>query len=343
METRLESWIQLATRAPSGDNSQPWDFAFDSGSFKITINKGRARHFLDQDMSATWISIGCLCENLERSAAFFGFKCLLNIETDHSVTVKYHTIEPQIDSNTIDVITKRQTFRGKLNKVTLDLNSFNLEFPVLNNEGRQFTWQLVPRVSKALIWKWSWLETVLWLKTSLMTDFTKWLHGKNETYEYGISLESLQVSLMDQLSLMMFKKVPNLIKTVPSWFFHFKTYFRLKFLIESSAGLLCLSGVSHDYRDYFYAGKEIQRMWLYLTQYNIKAQPLAIQSLFLNFANSDSVKDSLSDDQIRKIEYIHTKTKVALHISQNLIFTFRYGMTEQSLPLLPRKKIVVTH
>lgn len=342
METRLESWIQLATRAPSGDNSQPWDFAFDSGLFKITINRDRARHFLDQDMSATWISIGCLCENLERSAAFFGFECLLNVETDHSVTVKYQAIEPQTDSNTIDIVTKRQTFRGKLNTVNIDLSTFNLEFPVLPNDGPQFTWQSVPTVSKTLLWKWSWLESVLWLKTSLMADFTKWLHGKNETYEYGISLESLQVSLMDQLSLMLFKKVPNLTKAVPSWFFQLKTYFRLKFLIESSAGLLCLSGSFRDYRDYFYAGKEIQRMWLYLTKNNIKAQPLAIQSLFLNFANSDSVKGSLTGDQVRKIKSIKIETQMDLNISKDLIFTFRYGRTEQSLPLLPRKKIVVT-
>lgn len=341
MKALLESWIQLATRAPSGDNSQPWDFTFGPSHFKVTINKDRARHFLDQEMSATWISIGCLCENLERSASFFGFKCILTLDTDHSVTVKYQTVEPQSDSNITDLITRRQTFRGKLNKVNIDLNTFNLEFPT-QDDNSKFFWQHVSTVSKKLIWKWSWLESVLWLKTSLMADFTKWLHKKGENHEYGITLESLQVSKMDQISLMLFKKIPGLIMTVPGWFFQLKTYFRLKFLIESSAGLLCLSGIFQNYRDYFYAGKEIQRMWLYLTKHDLKAQPLAIQSLFLNFAQTDSVKNALTENQMMKIKSIKKKTQTDMDIPQDLIFMLRYGTTEQSLPLLPRKKVAPT-
>lgn len=341
MQTQLESWIQLATRAPSGDNNQPWDFGFEPGHFKITINKVRASHFLDQSMSASWISMGCLCENLERSADFFGFSCQVSISSDHSVTVKYQPTEQRTYNNIAEVITRRQTFRGELNKVEIDLKSLDSEFPTRKNDPKQFKWLRVSEVSKKLIWQWSWLESILWLRTPLMADFTKHIHKKNERHEYGFSLESLQVSLTDQISLMLFKKKPTLTKLVPTWFLRFQTYFRLKFLIQRSSGLLCLSGVFSDFRDYFYAGKEIQRMWLYLTQKNLKAQPLAIQSLFLNFADSDSVRESLTEDQIRRIKSIKEETQAEFKVTQNLIFMFRYGTTQQSLPLLPRKKIVI--
>lgn len=342
MKPLLESWIQLATRAPSGDNSQPWDFTFGPDQFTVIINTERARHFLDQDMSATWIGLGCLCENLERSAAFFGLSCQITIASKMSVTVKYQALDSKINTNISEIISQRQTFRGKLGKVDLNLNSLNIEFPVQLGREHSYAWTVVSTLTTKLIWNWSWLESVLWLKTSLMSDFTKWLHTKDEQYEYGVSLESLQVSRLDILSLMLFKKIPSLIKTVPTWFFQIKTFFRLKFLFDNSSGLLCLYGKLNDYRDYFYAGKEIQRMWLYLTKCKIKAQPLAIQSLFLNFIDSDSIKNSLTQAQIGKIKSIKMETLAALKAPQDLLFILRFGTTKESLPLLPRKKILVS-
>lgn len=340
MASELDSWIALSVRAPSGDNCQPWDFTFLEDSFRISINSERTLHFLDQNESAAWISIGCLCENLNVSAEQFGFSCQIEIESSQSVMVSYDRVSRVKNEEVKDTILKRQTFRGRLEQVVLNLADYQKSLQSFAG-NRRYEWKTVNSISRNLIWKWSWLESLLWLKTPLMRDFTKWLHFKNEKFDDGLTLENLQVSLMDRLSLISFKKIPSLIRLIPFFFFEFKSYLRLKFLIEKSSGLLLLSGPFKQYQDYFYAGMEIQRMWLYMTKNKIKSQPLAIQSLFLNFANSKVNREILSSKQIKKIEDIRNQTYSDLQIdqNQNLIFAFRFGQSEKELPTLPRRKV----
>ena len=130
-----------------------------------------------------------------------------------------------------------------------------------------------------------------------------------------------------------------MVKLVPFLIFKIQTYFRLKFLVENSAGLIVLSGPFTGYEDYFYAGMELQRMWVFLTEQKLKAQPFAIQSLFLNFANSKTNQQILSAKQIKKIEEIKVQTSQEFQVNQNLVFALRFGKTEAEIPALPRRTI----
>ncbi len=341
MVTEFKSWIDLSIKAPSGDNCQPWDFTFLDDRFRISINHLRTKHYLDQNESAAWISIGCLWENLSRSAEQFGFSCSMEIESNQSIMVNYERVSPVSNEDIKNDIINRHTFRGKLNNAVLNLADYSNLYKSLPGSQR-YQWKTVKDISRQLIWKWSELEALLWLKTPLMQDFAKWLHSKNEKSEDGITLENLQVSLMDSLSLMSFKKIPSLIRLIPFYFFELKTFLRLKFLIEKSSGLLLLSGPFKEYQDYFYAGMEIQRMWLFMTHSKIKSQPLTIQSLFLNFTNSQVNQQILSSAQIQKMEDVKERTYDHFNIdkNQNLIFAFRFGQTTEVIPRLPRRKVI---
>lgn len=334
----LDAWIALAMRAPSGDNCQPWAFTFFDDHFRVAIDSQRSEHFLDQNQSAAWLSLGCLCENLRISAEHFGFSCNITLESEHSVVVDYSRI-PQVKNESLsEAILKRQTYRGPLKSASLDLTEYQNRFKNFPRAQR-YQWKPAQNVSSKLLWKWAWLESVLWLKTPLMRDFTKWIHFKKEKFDDGLTLENLQVSLLDQLTLVIFKKFPALVKLVPFLIFKIQTYFRLKFLVENSAGLIVLSGPFMGYEDYFYAGMELQRMWVYLTEKKLKAQPFAIQSLFLNFANSKENQQILSAKQIKKIEEIKVQTSQEFQLNQNLIFALRFGKTESEIPALPRRTI----
>lgn len=338
MNTSLDSWINLALRAPSGDNCQPWDITFYENQFKISINRERAKHFLDQNESASWISIGCLCENLRLSAGLFGFSCSITLDSEASVMINYIKVPSVNNPDLLESILKRQTFRGKLDDVTLNLIAYQNAYKNTLGHG-QFEWKIVKDVSRKLIWQWGWLEALLWLKTPLMRDFTKYLRIKNENFDDGLSLKNLQISFIDRISLIAFKKIPALIHLMPFYFFEFKSYLRLKFLVEKSSGLLLLMGPFNQYEDYFYAGMEIQRMWLFMTENKIKSQPIAIQSLFLNFVNSKMNQQVLTVNDIKRIENIKKQTYMDLQITQNLIFAFRFGKSNNEIPLLPRRAL----
>jgi sulfur-carrier protein adenylyltransferase/sulfurtransferase len=338
MTNTFDNWLNLSLRAPSGDNCQPWQFTFSDNKFVIGVDEQRARHFLDQNQSATWISIGCLCENLRLSAPSFGYSCDIIIENDQSVTVHYKNCQEKKDESLLNAITQRQTYRGELGAVDLDLSKYRERFGNESASGKH-EWKTVRSISRGLIWKWSWLEAVLWLKTPLMKDFTKWLRLKNDSKVDGLTLENLQISLSDQLLLMSFKKFPPLIKFVPFLFFKFMSFMRLSALVKKSSGILFLSGPFSNFRDYFSAGVEIQRMWVFMTENKIKAQPLAIQSLFLNFSDSVTNRQTLSENQIKMIKDIKEKTYQELQINKNLIFSFRFGSANKKISFLSRRPV----
>ncbi|MBL7545233.1 MAG: hypothetical protein JNL11_15550 [Bdellovibrionaceae bacterium] len=338
MSNRLTAWINLAIRAPSGDNCQPWDLIFLDNKFRISINSERAHHFLDQDLSASWISIGCLCENLRLSSKSYGFQCSFEIESPTSVLVTWNNLPPESEPETILAIYERHTFRGKLKNAFFNLAEYKEHYKNIS-ERALYEWQITPTVSKKLIWDWSWLETLLWLKTPLMSDFTKWLHQENEFFQDGITYEGLRISWPDKISLKVFKKLNILVKLVPFSLFLVKSYFRLNFLLKESAGLLSLSGPLKDYKDYFHAGCEIQRMWVFLTKKKIKSQPLSIQSLFLNFLDMPLNRELFSSVQLQRMHTIRDKTYTDLKINQNLIFSFRFGYSEARNSPLPRRRI----
>ncbi len=91
--------------------------------------------------------------------------------------------------------------------------------------------------------------------------------------------------------------------------------------------------------DYFFAGKEIQSMWLYLTEQGLKAQPLSIESLFFNYLGNQINHKYLSEKDLKRINSIKKDTVDTLNVSNDLIFMLRFGLSSEAIEVLPRKKL----
>jgi len=340
MDARFVRWIELAKTAPSGDNCQPWLVTLLDGKFRIAIDPVKLGHFLDQNQSASWIALGCFYENLFLSAAHFGYECSFEHDSNHSVIVKYRSIEEKHDFSLIQAIRTRQTYRVPFKETEFDLlKAYQNRFPTIENHS-DFQWQRVRTVSFKRIVQWSWLETQLWLKTALMTDFVAWLRLNIETAVDGMSLANLRVSFSESLSLRIFRHFPKLIRWMPVPMFLAQTLLRLRGLVKNSSGLLYLTGNFKNHRDYFESGREVQRMWILMSENNIQAQPLTIQSLYLNFVDSTSTQSALPAKTLVKFEQIKSATKADLKVDKDLIFMFRYGTTPIRIAPLPRHTIV---
>jgi hypothetical protein len=61
------------TGAPSGDNTQPWSFAWDGETLSVLFTPEKTRHVLDAGLSAARIALGCLLGIVETDAAHLGF------------------------------------------------------------------------------------------------------------------------------------------------------------------------------------------------------------------------------------------------------------------------------
>lgn len=336
MEKDFKEWINLSLRAPSGDNCQPWVISYYDDFFYISIDEKASQHFLDQNFAASWISMGCLCENLIQSSRHFGFKCEISLDSNMSVLVKYQRVAKENTQNIIDSIKNRATFRGRLHSA--DFSVERMAGHQVATEAR-FKWHQRNQVSSELIEDWAELESLLWLKTPLMKDFTKWVHFTLNGYLDGVTLKNLMLNAFDQLSFVLIKLFPFVIHVIPYWFFKYNSQKRLSFLLKNSSGLVFLEGNISKISDYFYVGHEIQRMWLYITQQGLRAQPLSIQSLFLNYTENEINKCYLTESQLNKIKDIKRNTKGKFGIEQELVFMLRFGKSAEVLDPLPRKTL----
>ncbi len=77
--------LELAARAPSGHNTQPWRVHVrDAMDWMIDIDPARTLPVVDPDHRESWLSIGAFCENLERAARHFGYHTAFEVHGDLS-------------------------------------------------------------------------------------------------------------------------------------------------------------------------------------------------------------------------------------------------------------------
>ncbi|MCB0370257.1 MAG: hypothetical protein KDD45_12750 [Bdellovibrionales bacterium] len=330
MDDNLKQWIELSLKAPSGDNAQPWKIYFDNSCFYVSIDEVLANHFLDQNFASSWISIGALYENLEQCSESFGFSCKSEYIDDMTIKVSYQKINKKVNQTIIDTIRSRLTFRGKLRTT---------DWRISSQELGELSWGQKNRIPKDLIKDWAELETLLWLKTPLMKDFTKWVHPWINGYQDGLSIKNLMLNTFDSISLLSFKFFPMLIRLVPRFFFQFNTEMRLNYLLDNSAGVIFLSGKGVASKDFFNVGRSVQKTWLELTQAKLRAQPLAIQSLYFTYLENPVNHRYLTQSDMNRVKEIKKKTLKVLNIEGEILYMLRFGSNDEQVQLMPRKKL----
>jgi nitroreductase len=73
-ETTRHALVAAGIQAPSGDNSQPWQFRWRGAGLEIAVDAARAHTFFDVDGVASLISVGAVVANIELAAATRGWR-----------------------------------------------------------------------------------------------------------------------------------------------------------------------------------------------------------------------------------------------------------------------------
>ncbi len=79
-EKAIEKLIYYATKAPSGHNTQPWQFKVRGSAIEIHPNFKYALPVVDPNHRELYISLGCATENLCVAATHFGFTTKWSIQ-----------------------------------------------------------------------------------------------------------------------------------------------------------------------------------------------------------------------------------------------------------------------
>lgn len=119
MNTDYLQLVELATRAPSGHNTQPWLFRIGEKEITILPDLTKELPVVDNDRRELYISLGCATENLCIAASAAGYRTEVSIEAPAEQPAAIHiSLEKSADvlpSPLYPAIEKRQTNRSVYN------------------------------------------------------------------------------------------------------------------------------------------------------------------------------------------------------------------------------------
>lgn len=117
----IQSLIEAGSRAPSGDNSQPWKFRVKDRDIFIFQIQNKDNPFLNYEQGGTLIACGAIIENIVIEASAHNIVCTITLfpgETDCVAQITLSEGETEIDPLR-DTITLRHTNRNNYSATPL--------------------------------------------------------------------------------------------------------------------------------------------------------------------------------------------------------------------------------
>ena len=112
--------IKVATQAPSGHNSQPWQFETSDHSIVIKPNFEKALPAVDGQHRELFISLGCALENLCIKASELQYQTNVTLTPEGVITIDLQKSEAVAPDPLASVIEKQQTNRSVYDNKHID-------------------------------------------------------------------------------------------------------------------------------------------------------------------------------------------------------------------------------
>ncbi len=124
MKSLAEPLIPYAVRAPSGHNTQPWQFAVEQDTIRIYPDLSRRLPVVDPDDHALFISLGCALENLVVAATQQGLAARIDYfpsdEPEKCLRVRLSKGADEDTDALFQAIPQRQSNRGTYDGRAID-------------------------------------------------------------------------------------------------------------------------------------------------------------------------------------------------------------------------------
>lgn len=282
--------VRLATKAPSGHNTQPWRFHISDNEITILPNYEVALPVVDPDNRELFISIGCAIENLFIASNHLGYKAQVTSCCPEGITASLIR-EADIEDNPLFVqIEKRQTNRGIYNgehisEETLgQIRSFHKEaqvqFYIFEKESA------TAQTIKGYIREGNKLQMN---DKPFKTELLSWMRfnpKQVETTQDGLSYQVFGSPALPQC----------IAKPIVSMFLkpNLQNKSDMK-KIDSSSHIVLFTTCSNTFKEWINSGRTLQRFLLKLTEagisYAFMNQPCEVETLVPNLQNVLPIKN----------------------------------------------------
>lgn len=272
----LRSLVEAATRAPSGDNTQPWRFALDESAGRIGIHLDETRDPspMNAGQRMARIALGAALENLLREAEHRGWAFTLERAVPPAlaaVRVKVREGAAPGDAAIPARVTNRRPYDGrpapeavlsKLSSLTAPLDGVTTHW-ITGPERLTTLGALVGRA-----------DATTFAVPAMLAAFLRKVRfdvPPDAHVDDGLSTASLEFSAAERILLRALPWLPHGLLKAAGAFRMMRA--RSRKLVAGSSGL-CLLAAQDEAATDLTVGRAMQRAWLALTEQGLAVQPM---------------------------------------------------------------------
>lgn len=339
--------ISAGIQAPSADNSQPWRFRTTPGEIHVFYDASRLGMFFDYALSATYMSLGAVCENMVLQAGKLGLDAEVRQSVDqpmdagHVFTLRLSKRQVVYDP-LADAIPARATNRFLYRRKPDVAESVlaDIAHALTPGQGRRVVWAHDPVARKQLG------------RAVFQSDLVRFTHplihrGFHDTLRFGHDVEISNDGLAAETLGIERPMLPLLRMLRPWGLARLLNAVGLQYFMAWRGGLLPMWAssrigaiIASPQVDYFDMGRALERVWLAATRAGLAFQPLGALPLLL-FRWQDQTDAGLSEQHKARLRQADAGWRAATDAaaSDQLVMIFRVGYALNDAPRSRRRPV----
>jgi nitroreductase len=325
--------ISAGIKAPSADNSQPWKFRPDRNSIHVSYDTERVGMFFDSALTATYMSLGAVCENMRLQAGKLGYQVDVELhnashEARNPVFTLHLTSAGASPSPLADAIATRMTNRFLYRRdMPIEASALTgIELSIERDTGCRVHWTSDGESRKKVMKAVMLADLVRFTQPQIHHDFHEKLHfGRDAiTSRDGLAAATLGLEkpLLPLLRLLKPWPVSNALNRLG---LHYIMAWRGGWLPMWAAGAIGVI-VAQPETSCFAMGRALQRVWLAATHAGLAFQPFG--ALPLHFLRLRELAGAgLTEHHRRRLTQADACWRGAVNApaDQHLVMIFRLG------------------
>lgn len=283
----IESILEMAAMAPSGDNCQPWRFTWNENTLAVFYDKELGEHALNNNDHAALLTLGCLLESIVISASAFKIQVTPSLVAESqfwserpAVLIQCQRTEITTDP-LISEIPRRRTQRAPFSQEKVSAAVVQM----MQIEAKRFPLcQLsINQKDPDILFDYVYFcDGFMWRNKQVARDFLAWTRlddSEIQKHQDGMPWTTLGIKKSETLPLKLFRRFPNLISIFWTLGFSHQIKKLTKSLLFSQGGLYAIAIQNNDSKSLIETGRLAYRLWLLLSQEGYSVQPMSIPSL----------------------------------------------------------------
>lgn len=341
-----EQLLLDAQTVPTGDNCQPWVFAWQNEStLLIYCDHARAKHYFNIHNFATMMSLGMLIEVLRVAAGYQRYDIKYEV-TDAYTLLESDNFWCKIDFSPFSAIaeknyertaelykflsiryTDRRVFKAAAldKKIVTNLSSES-------NDLVHSKFKFCSQIDDQFLNYFKNCEKVLVKKPEPLRDISYWLRmslAEAKEKRDGIYWPQLSLNYIEAFVFSLFCRWPRLPQYLWYFGFGFKTKKFIGDRVTGSSGLYCVTTQDLSKDSLIDCGRRALRVWLECTKLNLAVQPLTLYGLFATLVSFSKEPQDFTNQERNFFKEGLVVIQKAFHMSHDEypLWLFRVGIS----------------